>query len=249
MKFNKLSLNLEGIDLTYYTIGKGKPVLFLHGARVRALTFRKNLELLSQSFFVIAPDLPGHGGSSTPDKELTFKDYAKFFDLFLKRLKLKNVAVIGYSRGGGIAIHLAQISSNISKVILIDADGITKNKQNMVFVDTRRFLFYITHLKYFLVLIDLLRDYIFFLGKHISNIKSMIVMHKTPHFMDYESDNKRVIPTLILWAKDDWILPLEHAVLLCKKIPGSQLEIVDGNHDWVLYNPQLFIRKVFNFLL
>ncbi|EKE13832.1 MAG: hypothetical protein ACD_12C00798G0001, partial [uncultured bacterium] len=49
------------------------------------------------------------------------------------------------------------------------------------------------------------------------------------------------IPTSIIWAKDDKIFPFEVAKRLQKTIKKSQLFIVNGNHDWVLYEENKFI--------
>lgn len=242
-------LNLQGINLRYYTLGSGKPLLFLHGGRVRALTFKKNLELLSKHFLVIAPDLPGHGDSSTPHELWTFADYAKFFDLFLEQLKLNDVIVIGYSRGGGIALYLTEISDKVSQAIFIDAAGVMKNTHKVLFSDIRRLFFYIIHPHYYSLLISLLKEYIFYHMKHLLDMNGVAKNRNAARSLEYNPKNKKIIPTYILWGKDDWVLPLEHGYKLHKKIAHSKFEIVEGNHDWILYNPQLFIKKILSLLV
>ncbi|MBD3329290.1 hypothetical protein GF357_02240 [Candidatus Dojkabacteria bacterium] len=63
----------DNIQIKYTSMGKGKPLLFLHGGGVRALTYKKNLELLSQRYHVIAPDIPGFGKSSVPEELWNFE--------------------------------------------------------------------------------------------------------------------------------------------------------------------------------
>jgi len=75
---------INGIELIYYESGSGKSLLFLHGGRLRALTFKKTINELSKNYHVIVPDIPGYGGSSTPKEPWSFKNYAEFFISFIE---------------------------------------------------------------------------------------------------------------------------------------------------------------------
>ncbi len=48
-------------------------------------------------------------------------------------------------------------------------------------------------------------------------------------------------PTSIIWAKNDSIFPVRIAEKLNKSIENSKIFIVEGNHDWALYNENKFI--------
>ena len=80
---------IDGIYLTYYEMGKGQTILFLHGGRLRAKTFQSTIESLSNNFHVIAPDIPGYGNSSTPRADWTYRDYAIFFNKFINFFEKK----------------------------------------------------------------------------------------------------------------------------------------------------------------
>jgi len=56
MKQKKILIN--EIKLNFYELGTGKSLLFLHGGRLRALTFKKTIDQLSKNYHVIAPDIP-----------------------------------------------------------------------------------------------------------------------------------------------------------------------------------------------
>ena len=58
----------------------------------------------------------------------------------------------------------------------------------------------------------------------------------------YGYPNNIKIPTSIIWAKDDNIFPVKIAQKLHKLIKNSKLFIVNGNHDWVLYEENKFIN-------
>ncbi len=244
----KKEVIINDILVSYYELGKGQPVLFLHGGRLRATTFRSTLQMLSRHYRVIAPDIPGYGDSSTPSNTWTYKDYASFFTTFIARLKLRKVTVIGYSMGGGIAYHLASMNENVSQLVLVDAAGIEKSSIKSFTRDMNRILFYITHPLYISAFITLLREYLQFVCKHILNQQHIRLLRKG--LEDSSSYvNNITTPTHIIWAKDDDIFPVEIAYKLHNSIPDSTIQIVDENHDWPVYKSKEFSQIILNKLL
>lgn len=238
---NKKTAELFGMKVNYYEKGTGKSLLFLHGGRLRALTFEKTLIELSKKYHVIAPDIPGYGNSSTPLRPWSFKEYAQFFLEFLEKLKIDRVTVIGYSLGGGIAYHLASISSKVKRLILVDAAGIEVSKNNEIQKDVRRLLFYLTHPQYNLVFITLIKEYLFFSLKYLKDTVHM--RHIRERLSESSSYTKSIsMPTVILWGKNDEIFPSSIGQKLSQTIKDSKLIIVDGNHDWPLYKTKEFLR-------
>ncbi len=225
-------------------MGQGKPILFLHGGRVRAKTFSENIKLLSKNNLVIAPDIPGHGNSSTPKDVWSFIDYAKCFDLFLKKISIKDPIVIGYSFGGGIAFNLAAVSKNISKLVLIDSDGFALDDSNKLIVDIRRSIFYLSQPQYYNSLYKLIRDSIYHFAVHFSDISHMNKIRYISKHTSYNVFDRIKVSTLILWAKDDRIFPVRLAHEVNYKIKGSKLLLVEGNHDWILYDPASFYKEI-----
>src|SRR5271156_1694743 len=67
---------VEGVKLHYLISGHGSPVLLLHGYAETSLMWRPVLPMLAQRAMVIAPDLPGIGGSSIPSDGLDMKTAA-----------------------------------------------------------------------------------------------------------------------------------------------------------------------------
>jgi pimeloyl-ACP methyl ester carboxylesterase len=245
MSFNKALLNIDGLCVTYYVIGQGKPLLFLHGGRVRALTFKKTLEELSKDYMVIAPDIPGYGDSSTPDKVWSYEDYGKYFNTFLKELNLKNVTVVGYSMGGGIALNLAGHSSLVKRLVLVDSAGTgLKPKSKHLLGDIRRLFFYVSHPQYLAILATLLRSYLQFTRKHSHDRQHINKIRKHCSQKDYEQVIKNIkVPTKVLWAEGDKDIPIAQSKKLLRLIEGSSITTVKGNHDWPLYSP-LLLRKM-----
>jgi pimeloyl-ACP methyl ester carboxylesterase len=230
---------INGQSVTIYMYGTGEPLLFLHGGRVEARTFKGLIKHLGKRYRVIAPDVPGYGSSPTPKDEWSFADYAAFFDLLLGKLDLSKVTVVGYSMGGGIALNLAANSARISNLVLIDASGLTEAQaERSRHHDGRRLWFYMTHPQYISTLGILLRDYGLFLWSHRKDYDQLrMIRIKCRQLSNDEAIRRITVPTSIIWGKDDWIYPLEVAYESQRNIPNSELHIVEGNHDWLLYTP------------
>jgi 4,5:9,10-diseco-3-hydroxy-5,9,17-trioxoandrosta-1(10),2-diene-4-oate hydrolase len=61
--------------------------------------------------------------------------------------------------------------------------------------------------------------------------------------------NTITAPTLVVWGKDDRIIPADHAQVAVDKIPGARLEIFDRyGHMPQLEHPEKFNRLVLEFL-
>jgi len=239
VKPEKKSLTINKLKVTYYKAGKGRTVVFFHGGRTRALSFKKYLYLLSLKHEVIAPDIPGYGDSDTPNEIWSFIEYGKFFSEFLKKLNLTNVTVIGYSMGGGIAFNVASQNKNVSKLILIDSSGISTTR-NPLLSELRRVYFYLSHPQYYVPSILLLKEYLLFRKKHLFSIKKIDMIRNKCHETDYsEILSALSTKTLLIWGIDDWIYPLSVANKFNKLLPKSELMTVNGTHDWLYYNPLL----------
>lgn len=112
--------------MTYYEAGKGPLIFFIHGAGIRALTYKNSIRELSKNFRVVAPDVMGFGKSDMPPESWKFTDYGKYLSIFLQQLFPGNINVIGHSLGGRIAIEVAIAHQKIDKLILIDSTPLGK---------------------------------------------------------------------------------------------------------------------------
>lgn len=99
-------IRLRGLNLRLRRAGHGKPVLFLHGAGGLA-GWPPFLNILADSFEVLAPDHPGFGGSDDPDWVRDIHDLAMFYLDLLDELDLHDVHVVGHSLGGWVAAEAA----------------------------------------------------------------------------------------------------------------------------------------------
>lgn len=115
------------IDTRVDVSGHGPPVLFLHGETGHWDPF---LERLAQRFTVYAPDFPGTspGAEAAIDELRDVWDLTLYFEELLDALQLDSVAVIGHSVGGMFAAELAaQARQRIRRLVLISAAGLWRD--------------------------------------------------------------------------------------------------------------------------
>lgn len=115
---------VDGLKTSYLKVGKGKPIVLLHGWEDDSQTFMPLIEKLKQSYQVYALDFPGFGGTQRPSKEWDLGDYADFMKHWLDKLKLKPFALIGHSNGGAVAIVCSSRQKVTEKLILLGSTGI-----------------------------------------------------------------------------------------------------------------------------
>lgn len=112
--------------IAYRQTGKGTKVLLLiHGNMSSSVHFQELMSQLEDDYQVIALDLSGFGDSSyfiSKDRLLLYADEVVNF---IKKLGVEDVAVLGWSTGGGVALELAALlPETIRQVYLLNAVGV-----------------------------------------------------------------------------------------------------------------------------
>jgi 2-succinyl-6-hydroxy-2,4-cyclohexadiene-1-carboxylate synthase len=83
-------------------------ILFLHGFMGDCYEFDEAIALLTDHFYCLAVDLPGHGKTqvAADDRHYTLPYTAYALIQFLQILKMQPCFLLGYSMGGRIALYL-----------------------------------------------------------------------------------------------------------------------------------------------
>ena len=115
------------IDTDPTNVADKPTVLFLHGWGAPAETYRLMIDHLANYCRVVAPDLPGFGGSAEPESPWCVDDFVQWTVDFAAALNLTDVILMNHSFGGRISIKLlAQrpLPFGVKKAVFMDAAGI-----------------------------------------------------------------------------------------------------------------------------
>jgi pimeloyl-ACP methyl ester carboxylesterase len=98
---------VNGINLYFETHGAGQPMILLHGGLGSGEMFGPVLPALAERHQVIAVDLQGHGRTADIDRPIEVPLMADDIAALIDHLELNTPDVVGYSLGGGVALHTA----------------------------------------------------------------------------------------------------------------------------------------------
>lgn len=110
----------------YVTVkgSRNKPALvLLHGFMGTGLDWGQLTETLSQDYYCVAIDLPGHGMSQDTlvSRRSGFAQTHKRIEITLQRLDIHSYALLGYSLGGRIAFYHATRKPKGLKALLVES--------------------------------------------------------------------------------------------------------------------------------
>ena len=115
-------VEIDGINTHYVVAGEGRPVLLIHGLGASMVVWRENIAALAERFRVYAIDLPGHGDSDKPDIEYDADSTVEFLRKFVESLGVGQIALVGNSLGGALALMTALAHPEIvSKLALVSS--------------------------------------------------------------------------------------------------------------------------------
>lgn len=120
-------VSLAGIPTELLEAGDGPPVVLLHGPGEFAERWVRVVPGLAAGHRVIAPDLPGHGGSSSPDGRLDVELVFRWLDALIDECCDEPPIVVGHILGGAIAARYAVTrSERLSRIVLVDSLGLAR---------------------------------------------------------------------------------------------------------------------------
>ena len=124
MKSRFVKLKPSGARIQVVEAGKGKDLLFLHGAGGH-MPNDPLIAALATKYRVVAPLLPGYGESTGEDDLRDMLDVTLHALDVLEALKLKKPIVVGHSMGGMIAAEMAAVAhTEIGKLCLLAPAGL-----------------------------------------------------------------------------------------------------------------------------
>ena len=114
-------VELRGLRVAYRRAGDGPPLVLLHGFVGDSREWRRQIQVLSDEFTVVAWDAPGSGESSDPPPTWRMPEYADCLAEFVATLGLGRPHVMGLSFGGALALELYRRHPAIPRSLVLAA--------------------------------------------------------------------------------------------------------------------------------
>ncbi|MDQ6785363.1 MAG: alpha/beta hydrolase [Acidobacteriota bacterium] len=235
------NVTVFGAKIFYLEAGdvKNPTVVLLHGLGSSTVSWQFNVTALAQKYHVVVPDQIGFGKSDKPLLKYRVGTYTDFLDKFLSELKIERASLVGNSLGGWVAADYAlKYPARVERIVLVDAAGLKPSE-----VDLNRIyaLNYSTRdeVRTLLKLV-FYNQTVFgneaFVDQSLSvrvavndgyTINSLIdSIKRNEDFLNGRLGGIKQ-PTLIVWGKQDGLLPLTDAQTFKAQIANSQLVVFD----------------------
>lgn len=119
---NRQHVNVAGHRWNCAEAGQGTPVLLVHGFPLDHTMWQPQLDALSATSRLIAPDLPGFGGTAPAGEVMTMPQFADGLAALLDQLGVQEPVVFcGLSMGGYIAWEFwRRYRQRVAKLVLCD---------------------------------------------------------------------------------------------------------------------------------
>ena len=251
---------LAGIQTNIVTGGSGDPVLVLHDETGYPGWLRWN-ESLGEHFNLNIPMMPGSGGSARLDWAMSMRDMAGWYLEALDDMDIGQVNVVGFSLGGWLAAELATMDpSRFRKLVLVGAAGVRPPVGQILDM-------FLVTMPIFLETSVANKDQVDeftilnpeeptpdqqFDWEDIREVACMLAWRPYMHNPNLPQLLHRVkrVPTLLVWGRDDEIVPLSAGQLYNESIPGSRLAVIENcGHMPQIEHPDEFVQIVSQFLM
>lgn len=266
----ELLLRLQGVRsgyvgagpyrLRYLESGAGAPLVLVHGLGSNAMQdWGRLVAPLGRSYHVYAPDLPGFGRSERPGAA----DYGVPMQVeavraFMSAVGVSSARVVGNSMGGWIVARLAgEHPELVERLVVVAAAGMRPDAAAPIPAEVllphdeegvRRLVSAVRHkppaLPWFLA-----RDIL------ARRLREEWIVRRTLESMRAGRDwldgtlGRADMPVLIVWGKQDRLIPVAYAEALQAEFAHAELKLLDGcGHVPMADCPEAFDRELTAFL-
>lgn len=112
---------LDGSIVHYEVLGRGRPVIFLHGWVGSWKYWIASMQVTSTSFRAYALDLWGFGDTAHNELKYTLDEQVKLIDAFLNDLGIGKIAIVGHGLGALVGMKFAtRFRQSVDRVMAIN---------------------------------------------------------------------------------------------------------------------------------
>jgi pimeloyl-ACP methyl ester carboxylesterase len=252
------TVNVDGTDLAVIKGGSGRPLLVLHEEMGHPGWLKWHTEL-ARDHSLLIPLHPGFGVTPRADWIWNVRDLAGFYARFVREQKLAPVDVIGFSLGGWVAAEMAANNpEQFRRMVLVGAAGIRPPQgeildifQLMAPAELAASVLDPDNTPEFDQLYGGIGPAAFELWEdaraETARLAWVPYMHNPslPHLLGVIDK----LPTLIVWGREDGVVPLSAGEAYKKAIAGSRLMVLDKcGHRPEIEQQAAFVREVKGFL-
>jgi len=270
-------VQIHGDRVSYLAAGEGSAVVLIHGITGTCDLWAPTLPLLAERFSVIAPDLLGHGQSAKPRGDYSLGAYACGIRDLMVALGHDRVTVVGHSLGGGIAMQFAyQFPERCERLVVVSSGGLGREVHPVLRAATlpgaELVLPLISNdhiraaggaiagalervgLRAGPDLAEVARGY----GSLADGEARRAFIHTLRSVIDPSGQRVNAcdrlymaadMPALIVWGRGDRVIPVHHAEVAEREMPGSRLEVFEhAGHFPQLDDPVRFAGVLTDFI-
>jgi pimeloyl-ACP methyl ester carboxylesterase len=246
---------IAGLTLTLSRAGSGAPMLILHHdiGRPQHAPFH---DAMAARFSVLAPSHPGYDGSARPEWLRSVRDVAVVYQRLLAERDLGAVSLVGLGFGGWIAAEMATMAPRaFRRLVLVGAMGIKPERGEIAD--------------------QALMSYIEYARQGFSDAKAFAETYgadpATPTLEQWDLNREMsfriawkpymysptlpqllggvAIPSLVVWGRDDRVVPLECGERYAKALANARLHVVEkAGHLVDMEQPGELARLVTEFV-
>lgn len=246
----------SGHVLSYVDAGPADaPVLVLiHGLASDSGTWELAVAALAaRGLRVIAPDLLGHGQSDKPAYGYSLDGFARSLAELLDGIGVRRATLVGHSLGGAAAMHFAHhYPSYTERLVLVSSGGLGQHVHPVLraatlpgartllrlLVNRRTAVVYrAPYLHRALRLPPATVTNLRRAGRGLASPDGRAAFFATVHSVITPSGQRRPsvdyfarpVPILMVWSRDDHVIPVSHAHAIHRRLPATRLELFPGS--------------------
>lgn len=112
---------LDGAMVHYEALGRGRPILFLHGWVGSWRTWVGAMQVASTSFRAYALDLYGYGDTAHDPLKYSIEQQAGLLDKFLNEMGIGKIAIVGHGLGALVGLaFIEQYPKSVDRIMAVN---------------------------------------------------------------------------------------------------------------------------------
>lgn len=233
-----------GQKIHYLEAGSGPDVILLHGLGGDASNWQPTTAALAKSYHVFVPDQIGFGESDKPMINYRVGTLVDFLEGFYKKVGIAKASVVGNSLGGWTAMAFTVAHpERVERLVLVDSAGYSFEKVggpkptrealnglNPSTVEGEKAMIAVIFANKALANDQVAQQ--FFAGHLRKNDGYTIDRFIDSILMGQDVLDGKLgaikAPTLVIWGRQDALVPLAEGKMFADDIAGSQMTILDN---------------------